>query len=102
MIASSPKHVGMMQDFKSMADFMRLFVLLQGGCDTPMEQPYRAVDFKAKESSDAKTSDYGLMIPVQGNNTNRTDKYDVIISWSIMWSILLTIRVRNGKGIRMS
>ena len=41
MIASSPKHVGMMQDFKSMADFMRLFVLLQGGCDTPMEQPYR-------------------------------------------------------------
>ena len=57
MIASSPKHVGMMQDFKSMADFMRLFVLLQGGCDTPMEQPYRAVDFKAKESSDAKTSD---------------------------------------------
>ena len=55
MIASSPKHVGMMQDFKSMADFMRLFVLLQGGCDTPMEQPYRAVDFKAQESSDTIT-----------------------------------------------
>ena len=102
MIASSPKHVGMMQDFKSMADFMRLFVLLQGGCDTPMEQPYRAVDFKAKESSDVITSDYGLMIPVQGNNTNRTDKYDVIISWSIMWPIMLTICVRNGKRIRMS
>ena len=49
--------MGMMQDFKSMADFMRLFVLLQGGCDTPMEQPYRAVDFKDQESSDAKTSD---------------------------------------------
>ena len=91
MIASSPKHVGMMQDFKSMADFMRLFVLLQGGCDTPMEQPYRAVDFKDQESSDATTSDYGLMIPVQGNNTNRTDKYDVIISWSIMWPVMLTI-----------
>ena len=53
MIASSPKHVGMMQDFKSMADFMRLFVLLQGGCDTPMEQPYRAVDFKDQESSNS-------------------------------------------------
>ena len=41
----------MMKDFQSVADFMRLFVLLQGGCDTPMEQPYRAVDFKARESS---------------------------------------------------
>ena len=55
MIASSPKHVGMMQDFKSMADFMRLFVLLQGGFDTPIEQPYRDVDFKAQESSDTIT-----------------------------------------------
>ena len=47
MIASSPEHVGMLEDFQSVADFVRLFVLLQGGCDTPSEQPYRAVDFKA-------------------------------------------------------
>ena len=93
MIASSEKHVGMMQDFGSMADFMRLFVLLQGGCDTPMEQPYRAVDFKAQRFAIVFhfQIDSGPRIPGQGNNTNRADKCDGIISWSVMWSKLFTI-----------
>ena len=53
------------------------------------------------ESSDT-TKNNGSMIHVQGDYTNRTDKHDIIISWSIMWPIMLTICIRNGKRIRMS